>query len=267
MTRRLVNVLRAGTNWEPLHAPMRMHKSNTSSESRKGRRYYCWMDNLNIRALRSSVLGTIVMAVLLFIPAGTLHYWQAWFFMAVFVGASAAITVYLAIKDPKLLERRMNVGPTAEKEPTQRVLMLFAMTGFIALFVFPAFDYRFGWSPVPPYVSVAGDALIASGFLVIFIVIKANSYAASTIQIAEGQEVISTGPYALVRHPMYAGALPLLVGVPLALGSWWGLFVLFLFMPVLIWRLLDEEEVLARNLPGYMDYKNKVRYRLLPFIW
>ena len=225
------------------------------------------MKNLNIRALRSSLLGTITMAALLFIPAGTFGYWQAWLFMAVFVGASATITVYLAIRDPKLLERRMNVGPTAETEPTQKILMFFAMTGFIALFVFPAFDHRFGWSPVPSYVSLAGDALIAFGFLLIFIVIKVNTYAASTIQIAEGQKVISTEPYSLVRHPMYAGALPLLIGVPLALGAWWGLFVLILFIPALIWRLLDEEKFLQKNLPGYTDYCQEVHYRLVPFIW
>ena len=225
------------------------------------------MKNLNIRALRSSLLGTITMAALLFIPAGTFGYWQAWLFMAVFVGASATITVYLAIRDPKLLERRMNVGPTAETEPTQKILMFFAMTGFIALFVFPAFDHRFGWSPVPSYVSLAGDALIAFGFLLIFIVIKVNAYAASTIQIAEDQKVISTGPYSLVRHPMYAGALPLLIGVPLALGAWWGLFVLILFIPALIWRLLDEEKFLQKNLPGYTDYCQEVHYRLVPFIW
>jgi protein-S-isoprenylcysteine O-methyltransferase Ste14 len=187
--------------------------------------------------------------------------------MAVFVGASAAITVYLAIKDPKLLERRMNVGPTVEKETTQKIIMFFAMIGFIVLFVFPAFDHRFGWSPVPSYISIVGDVLVAFGFLFIFFVFKANTYGASTIQIAEGQKVISTGPYALVRHPMYAGALVMLIGVPLALGSWWGLFMLALIIPVLIWRLLDEEKFLSKNLPGYTEYCQKVRYRLVPFIW
>jgi protein-S-isoprenylcysteine O-methyltransferase Ste14 len=225
------------------------------------------MNSLNIRALRSSILGTIVMAVLLFVPAGTFNYWQAWVFMAVFVGASATITVYLAIKDPKLLERRMNVGPTVEKETTQKIIMSFAMIGFIALFVFPAFDHRFAWSPVPSYISLAGDVLVAFGFLFIFFVFKVNTYGASTIQIAEGQKVISTGPYALVRHPMYAGALVMLIGVPLALGSWWGLFMLALITPVLIWRLLDEERFLSKNLPGYTEYRQKVRYRLVPSIW
>jgi len=207
------------------------------------------------------------MAALLFIPVGTFDYWQAWLFMAVFMGSSTATTVYLAINDPKLLERRMTAGPAAEKEPTQKIIMLFLMMGFIALFVFSAFDHRFGWSQVPLFISLAGDALIVFAFFLFFIVFKVNTYGASTIQIAEDQKVISTGPYALVRHPMYAGAIPLLIGVPLALGSWWGLFVLIPLMPVLIWRILDEERFLQNGLPGYKDYCQKVRYHLVPFIW
>jgi protein-S-isoprenylcysteine O-methyltransferase Ste14 len=216
------------------------------------------MNDVTRRALRSSLFGIPALAALLFIPAWTLAYWQAWLFIAVFVCASGALTVYLAIHDPKLLERRMNVGPRAEKEPAQKIIMVL---------VFPALDYRFGWSPVPASVSVLGDALIALGFLFTFFVFKENSYGASTIQIAEGQTVISTGPYAFVRHPMYAAALVMLLGIPLALGSWWGLFALLLVLPVLIWRLLDEERFLRQNLPGYPEYQAKVRYRLLPFVW
>jgi protein-S-isoprenylcysteine O-methyltransferase Ste14 len=225
------------------------------------------MNDVTRRALRSSLFGIPALAALLFIPAWTLAYWQAWLFMAVFVCASGALTVYLAIHDPKLLERRMNVGPRAEKEPAQKIIMVLATLGFIAMLVFPALDYRFGWSPVPASVSVLGDALIALGFLFTFFVFKENSYGASTIQIAEGQTVISTGPYAFVRHPMYAAALVMLLGIPLALGSWWGLFALLLVLPVLIWRLLDEERFLRQNLPGYPEYQAKVRYRLLPFVW
>jgi protein-S-isoprenylcysteine O-methyltransferase Ste14 len=225
------------------------------------------MNDVARRALRSSLFGIPVLAALLFIPAWTLAYWQAWLFMAVFVCTSGAITVYLAIHDPKLLERRMNVGPRAETEPAQKIIMVLATLGFIAMLVFPALDYRFGWSPVPASVSVLGDALIALGFLFTFFVFKENSYGASTIQIAEDQTVISTGPYALVRHPMYAAALVMLLGIPLALGSWWGLFVLVLVLPVLIWRLLDEERFLRQNLPGYPEYQAKVKYRLLPFVW
>lgn len=225
------------------------------------------MNSLNVRALRSSLLGTLAMAALLFIPAGTLRYWQAWVFIAVFAGASGALTVYLALRDPALLERRMRAGPAAEKEAAQKLIMLLAMAGFLALLVLPALDRRYGWSALPAWAVVLGDALVALGFLLIFFVFRVNSYGASTIQVAEGQTVISTGPYALVRHPMYAGALPLLAGTPLALGSCWGLLVLALIVPALAWRLLDEERFLLERLPGYAEYRRRVKYRLLPFIW
>jgi len=225
------------------------------------------MNKLYIRAVRSTILGAVVMAALLFLSAGTLNYWQGWVFFALFFVASSAIGIYLAIYNPVLLERRMSVGPTAEKETSQKLITLFAFLGFIALLVFPALDYRFKWSPVPPYVSVAGDVLVALGFLLTFIVILQNDYAASTIQVVEGQKVVSTGLYAYVRHPMYAGVLPMLVGIPLALGSWWGLFGLVLIVPGLIWRLIDEEKFLHKNLPGYTEYANKVKYRLIPFVY
>lgn len=225
------------------------------------------MQTLYVRAFRSSLVGILVMAVLLFLPAETLNYWQAWVFMAVFVSASTAVTVYLAIHDPKLLERRMRAGPAAETEPSQKIIIFLAMMGFIGLLVVPAFDHRFGWSNVPTYICLIGDALIAIGFLLVFFVVKVNTYAASTIQLAEDQKVISTGPYALVRHPMYAGSFPILIGTPVALGSWWGLSALIVFVPVLIWRLVDEESFLRKNLPGYTEYADKVRYRLVPYVW
>jgi protein-S-isoprenylcysteine O-methyltransferase Ste14 len=225
------------------------------------------LKKLYVRAFRSSLFGTLAMAALLFLPAGTIRYWQAWVFMAVFVGASALLTVYLAIHDPGLLERRMTAGPTAEKEKPQKIIMFLAMIGFIALLVFPAFDHRLGWSRVPPYVSLIGDALVAIGFRLVFFVLKVNTYGASTIQVTEDQKVISTGPYAFVRHPMYAGSLPLVIGTPLALGSWWGLSALIVFFPALIWRLLDEERFLRKNLRGYTEYTDKVRYRLVPYVW
>jgi protein-S-isoprenylcysteine O-methyltransferase Ste14 len=225
------------------------------------------MRDLYLRAIRSAVFGTMALAALIFVPAGTLDYWQGWAYLAVFVGYTALITLYLALYDPKLLERRMRAGPTAERKTTQRVAMVFAIAGFIGLVVVSALDHRFGWSSMPPAISIIGDALVALGFLLIFIVLRQNSYAAATIQIAEEQKVISTGFYAIVRHPMYAGALPMLVGTPLALGSWWGLLALIIFMPALIWRLLDEERFLEKNLPGYTDYSQKVRWRMIPGIF
>jgi protein-S-isoprenylcysteine O-methyltransferase Ste14 len=222
------------------------------------------MDNLYGRTIRASVLGIIVFAALIFVPAGTLHYWQGWAFLLTFTAASAALTIYMAVYDPELLARRVRAGPTAEKRTSQKIIMLFATVGFFSLVVFPVLDHRFGWSPVPAPVSLLGDALIVLAFLIIFFVMKENSYAASTIQITEGQKVISTGPYSVVRHPMYAGALLLLIGMPLALGSWYGLLGILLLLAVLIWRLLDEETFLCRNLPGYSEYSAKVRWRLIP---
>jgi protein-S-isoprenylcysteine O-methyltransferase Ste14 len=225
------------------------------------------MDDLDIRALKSGIIGLIALMALVFLPAGTFDYWQGWGFTAVFVGSTVGLTVYLAKHDPKLLERRLSAGPQAEQEPTQKIIMILAMLGFAALPIISALDWRFHWSPVPPWVSLAGDALIALGYLGIYFVFRENSYGASTIQVVEGQKVISTGPYSVVRHPMYASALVMLAGIPLALGSRWGLFALLPIVPVLIWRLLDEEMLLHEKLPGYTAYTRKVHYRLVPFVW
>ena len=222
------------------------------------------MDDLNARTVIAGVRGFAVLAILIFLPAWTLRYWQGWAFLATFAVASTALTVYMAVYDKELLERRLRAGPRAETESSQKIIVLLVMLGFAAFLVFPVLDHRFGWSPLPAYVSIIGDVLIALGFLFIFFVLRENSYAASTIQVAEGQRVISTGPYAVVRHPMYSGALLLAIGMPLALDSWYGLVGILVILPVLIWRLLDEEQFLTRNLPGYADYKSKVRWRLIP---
>ena len=206
------------------------------------------MNTLNRKAFRGLLFLLLVMAALLFIPAGTLDYWQAWTFLAVYFVSSLAITLYLIKNDPKLLERRMSAGPTAEKETTQKIIMFFASLGFIGLIVFPALDHRFAWSHVPPYAALAGDVLVVLGWLAIFFVFKENTFTSATIELAPDQRVISTGPYAFVRHPMYAGGIVMLLGVPIALGSWWGLLVIVAMMPALIWRLFDEEKFLARNL-------------------
>jgi len=225
------------------------------------------MNTLNRKAFRGLLFLLLVMVALLFIPAGTLDYWQAWTFLAVYFVSSLAITLYLIKNDPKLLERRMSAGPTAEKETTQKIIMLFASLGFIGLIIFPALDHRFAWSHVPPYAALAGDVLVVLGWLAIFFVFKENTFTSATIELAPDQKVISTGPYAFVRHPMYTGGIVMLLGVPIALGSWWGLLVIVGMMPALIWRLFDEEKFLARNLQGYVEYQKKVQYRLIPLIW
>lgn len=182
-------------------------------------------------------------------------------------GASSAITIYLMKKDPSLLERRMHGGPTAEKKISQKIIQTITAIAFIAMLVVPALDPRSHTSMLPPLISVAGDILAALGFLIVFFVYKENSLASATIELAPDQKVISTGPYTLVRHPMYLGGVILFLGVPLALGSWRGLFVVAQMIPAVIWRLLDEENFLATNLPGYMQYQDKVRYRLLLYVW
>jgi protein-S-isoprenylcysteine O-methyltransferase Ste14 len=225
------------------------------------------MDPLNKKALASVLIVVLVMAVVLFVTAGTLDYWQAWTFLAVYLASSLAITLYLMRTDPKLLARRMRGGPTAETEPKQKLIMALTSLGFVALIVLPALDHRFAWSRMPTYVAVAGDVLVALGFIAVLFVFKENSFSSATIELAPDQKVISTGPYALVRHPMYAGALVLLLGIPLALGSWWGLLIVAAMLPALIWRLIDEEDFLAKNLPGYVAYQTNVRYRLIPGLW
>ena len=225
------------------------------------------MNPLHRKAFVGLAILFLVMAALLFVSAGTLHYWQAWTYLAVYFGASIAITLYLVKKDPELLARRMSGGPFAEKEPAQRIIMSITSLGFIALAIVPALDRRFGWSDVPVYAVALGDAVMLLGWLGIYFVFRENSFAAATIQSSADQRVISTGPYAWVRHPMYAAALVMLLGISPALGSWWGIPIVIAILPALIWRLTDEERFLVRNLPGYPEYQGRVRYRLLPFVW
>ncbi len=207
------------------------------------------------------------MGILLFFPAWTLDFWQAWTYLFIFTASTALITVYLWWRDPKLLERRVHAGPGAEKVKNQKRIQLFASVVFIGEVILPSLDHRLSWSDVPLFIEVFGDILVMLGFFIIFIVFRENSFTSATIEVAADQKVISTGPYAIVRHPMYTGALVLLFGTPLALGSWWGLLMFIAVTFIIIWRLLDEEKFLLKNLKGYSDYKKKVRYRLMPFVW
>ena len=223
--------------------------------------------SLNLRAAGGLLFVLIVMGALLFLPEWTLDYWQAWVFLAVFGASALAITVYLMKKDPALLERRVHGGPTAEKETSQKIVSSIASVAYVAILVVSALDHRSRWSTVPASVAIAGDVLIALGFTIIFFVFKENPFTSATIELAAGQKVISTGPYAVVRHPMYSGSLVYLLSMPIALGSWWGLSAVMLMTPVLMWRLLAEETFLAKNLPGYPEYRDTVKYRLVPFLW
>jgi protein-S-isoprenylcysteine O-methyltransferase Ste14 len=225
------------------------------------------MNPLYRKAARGLVILFLITAGLLFGAAGTIDYWQAWLYLAVYFACSIAISVYLIEKDPALLARRMSGGPFAEKEPTQRIIMAITSLGFIALAIVPALDRRFGWSHVPAPFVIVGDLLVLLGWLGIYIVFRENSFASATIESAADQRVISTGPYALMRHPMYVAALVMLLGVSPALGSWWGLPIVIAILPALMWRLTDEERFLVQNLAGYREYQGRVRYRLLPLVW
>ena len=224
-------------------------------------------NRLTARAWLALAMLAVALGLVLFIPAGTIDYWQAWLYLCIFVGASALTTLYLIRNDRALLARRMRGGPTAEKRPVQRFIMLCTSIGFVALLAVPALDHRFGWSSVPLAGVVAGDALVAVGFALIFVVYRVNTYTSATIELAPDHRLVSTGPYAIVRHPMYASALLYLAGTPLALGSYWGLAVVVALMPLLVCRLLDEERFLMANLSGYAEYRKQTRYRLLPFVW
>jgi len=224
------------------------------------------MNPLYKQLFRSSVLGTLALVVLIFVPAGTL-YWQGWAYVATFVICSGAYTLYLAKYDPALLKRRTEAGISHEKEFTQKVVMTFLFAESISLVVLPALDIRLGWSNVPWTICVFGDALVAFSFYLFYLVSKVNTYAAANVRVEEGQKVVSTGMYGFVRHPMYFAALLLLIGTPLALGSWLTLILVPFSLPILIARILNEEKVLVRELPGYTDYQTKVTTRLIPFIW
>jgi protein-S-isoprenylcysteine O-methyltransferase Ste14 len=225
------------------------------------------MSVLYLKGMGALAILFLVMASLLFLAAGTFAYWQAWVFLAVYFSASLAITLYLITSDPALLARRMSGGPFAEKEPAQRIIMSITSLAFVGLLVLPAIDHRLRWSELSPGAALAGDVLILLGWLGIFFVFRENSFSSATIELAAEQRVISTGPYAWLRHPMYAAALVMLLGIPIALGSSRGVLIVVAMLPVLIWRLLDEERFLVRNLPGYAEYQRRVRYRLLPPIW
>jgi protein-S-isoprenylcysteine O-methyltransferase Ste14 len=213
------------------------------------------------------VAVVLIMGALIFGAAGSFRFWQGWAFLAVYFAASAFVTQGLIANDPALLKRRLKGGPTHETEPAQRLIMVLMMFGFVALMVIAGLDHRFDWSQAPAVAALVGNLLVVAGFYLCWLVFRANTFASATVRVVEGQTLVSTGPYGIVRHPMYVGGLILLVGEPLALGSYWGLAAVALMTPILIWRLIDEERVLEQSLPGYSDYKRKVRYRLAPGVY
>jgi len=212
------------------------------------------------------VIAFVIIGSALFLSAGTINYWQAWVYLGVNTVSSVLLTLSV-IKDPILLESKTKSGPTAEKRPIQKIIVLCAGLPWIAAYIVPGLDRRFGWSSVPSWLSIVGNFLIIVSLWMVYLVFKENSFASSTVEIAKDQKVISTGPYAIVRNPMYASAAVYFIGMSLALGSYWGLIASVLTILGLVWRLFDEEKFLAKNLLGYTEYCAKVRWHLIPGVF
>ncbi len=218
-------------------------------------------------ALKNLVLFVIGLAVALFASAGTIRFVEGWIYLALLGVLSLALTLYLAAYDEALLQRRLKAGPAAEQETSQKLIQIAASVLLVATLVVAGVDHRLHWSNVPRAVVATADAIFALSFVLILSVFRANTFTSGVIEVAEGQRVIATGPYAIVRHPLYSAGMLFLLATPIALASWWGLIPAALVCVAVIVRLLDEERFLVKNLPGYADYRQRVRWRLVPGVW
>lgn len=219
---------------------------------------------LLLSALTKYILGFVMIACLLFLPAWTWRYPGAWLFLALLFIPMLLMGSVMFFKAPALLEKRLNAK---EKEKTQRGVLAFSGLLFPAGFILSSFDVRFGWSQVPAWCTVVACALFLAGYGMYAEVMRENTYLSRTVEVQEGQKVISTGLYGVVRHPMYLATLLMFLPIPLILGSFWGLLPFALYPTVIIIRICNEEKVLVAQLLGYEEYRKKVKYRLLPFIW
>ncbi|MGO9158853.1 methyltransferase family protein [Mycobacterium sp.] len=220
-----------------------------------------------VRLAASSIWGLAVLGLLLFLPAGTLNYWQAWVFIGVFTIATMVPSIYLARTSPAALQRRMRAGPLAEARAIEKIVIVGAFLDLFAMVLLSVLDHRMDWSSVPPWLCLLGDVLVAAGLGIAMLVIVQNNYAAATVTVETGQSVASGGFYKFVRHPMYVGDVIMMVGIPLALGSYWALLLVIPGVLVLASRIVDEERMLTQELGGYREYTQRVRYRLVPYVW
>jgi len=208
--------------------------------------------------------GAVVVGLLFLGSAGTFRFWQAWVFMAILFIPMFFVMLYLIRNDPALIERRMR---TKEREPFQKKSQVISTILYLLAFLIPGLDHRFGWSSLPVAVVIVADVFVLLGYLLFILVLRENSYASRVVDVEADQKVISTGPYALVRHPMYFAALMIFSFSPAALGSLWALVAMIPATSLLVPRIIEEERLLSQELAGYEDYKQKVRYRLLPMVW
>lgn len=220
--------------------------------------------NLLTKVILNLVGGFLFIGAMFFFPAGTLDYWQAWVYLALLFIPMTLLSIYFLKNDPELLERRMMRQETRHQ---QKLFVILSGLSFAASYLLPGFDRRFGWSKIPAAVVIAAEIIVLISYGFFFLVLRENSYASRVIEVKEDQQVISTGPYAVVRHPMYSGMSFLYILSPLALGSWIGMLPALLLIPLLIMRIKDEEKALVDNLAGYKEYMQKVKYRLIPGLW
>jgi protein-S-isoprenylcysteine O-methyltransferase Ste14 len=210
------------------------------------------------------VFGLLFIGAMFFLPAGTFDYWQAWAWLATLFIPMGVSFVYLVKRDPALLERRTR---TNETRTVQKWIIAASVIYFLIVFVLPGFDKRFGWSAVPVWLVIVADLVVLAAFILYILVLHANTYASRVIEVEQGQQVITSGPYALVRHPMYLSMILMMVATPLALGSYWAFVPSLALIPLLAARAKNEEELLVKELKGYRDYTQTTRYRLFPGIW
>ncbi len=215
-------------------------------------------------AVSRFTMALLILGAMFFLPAGTFNYWEAWVYLLVICVPLVFTARYLYKHDPELLERRMR---TRETQKTQKWVIALSLFFFVPAFILPGFDKRFGWSNVHPAVVILADAMVLLGYLIVSLVFRANTYASRVIEVEKGQKVISTGPYAVVRHPMYSGVTIYYMFSPLALGSYWAMIPALFMIPLLVARIKGEEKELMTNLPGYKEYVTKTKYRLVPGIW
>jgi len=219
---------------------------------------------LLINALTKFTCGLLMVCLLIFLPAGTLHYGKGWLLIGLLFVPMLIAGFVMLHKAPKFLEKRLDVK---EKQATQKGVVAFSGIMFIAGFVVAGLDFRFGWSAMPLWMTVAASVLFLAAYALYAEVMRENAYLSRTIKVEEGQTVVDTGLYGIVRHPMYMATILLFLMMPVVLGSWYALIIFAAYPAIIIVRLKDEETLLTRELPGYAEYKTKVRYRIIPFVW
>jgi protein-S-isoprenylcysteine O-methyltransferase Ste14 len=225
------------------------------------------METLKFKTLSRIIIFTIILGLLIFVPSWTIFYWQGWIFYFVVSICLFIMTLYFLKHDPALMESRVNIGPKAEKKIFQKILLSFFIVLLMGLVLLSALDHRFHLSKIPDAFIIISNFIILIGFYILYRVFKENSFASATIDLAKEQKVIATGPYSIVRHPMYSGAFLLFMFTPIALDSFFGIILSVLIAVIGVFRIIDEEKFLNINLSGYPDYCKKIKYRLIPFIW